>query len=118
MEIVVDRHIEDVFDYLADPRVEPRWRARVVSVEQVEGDGPGPGARYDVVARAGRLRRPRHTTRTCIAWERPARIAWRDDDGAETTFALESVWTATRITHIGGAERGDLGDLKRTLERG
>lgn len=112
MEIVVDRHIEDVFAFVADPRHEPRWRSGVLAVE---GDEPGPGARHEVTHKR-RLRAPRRTTRTCIAWEPPTRIAWRDDDGIETTIALEPAWTATRI--VTAARRADLNALKRALERG
>jgi hypothetical protein len=50
----------------------------------------------------------------CAGWDPPQRIAWRED-GREVTYALESVWTATRVTARGGSVR-DLRGLRRALE--
>ena len=86
--VVVDGHIEDVFDFVADPLNDPAWCAKVLVVDQVEGDGPGPGAAYEVLHR-------------CLSWERPHRIAWREDDGADVIdveYDLEAIWTSTRFT--------------------
>jgi hypothetical protein len=44
-------------------------------------------------------------------------VTWRDDEGAEVTYELESVWTATRVTQSSGSAR-DLRALKQALERG
>ena len=99
--VVIDCHIEDVFAYVSDPLNDPEWCAKVVSVEQVEGDGRGPGARYEVLHRPIPLRPARRMTYTCLDWEPPARIAWREDDGADVIdvgYELESVWTSTRLT--------------------
>jgi hypothetical protein len=69
--VVIDCHIEDVFDYVADPRNDREWRR-------------------------GRL-----TELTCLHSERPRRIAWRweaDGEFVDVGFALEPVWTSTRVT--------------------
>jgi uncharacterized protein YndB with AHSA1/START domain len=138
--VVIDRHIEDVFAYVADPLNDPRWCAKVLSVEQIEGEGPGPGARYEVLHRPLPLRPPRRMTYTCVAWEPPVRIRWHEDDGADVldvTYALEAVWTATRLTQrdegrlgaprilqplvrvgVGRDVAQQLRALKRVLERG
>jgi uncharacterized protein YndB with AHSA1/START domain len=100
-DVVIDRHIEEVFDFVADPLNDPRWCAKVLRVDQVEGDGPGPGARYDVLHRPIPFRPPRRLVHTCVAWEPPKRIVWHEDDGTDVvdvTYELESVWTATRLT--------------------
>lgn len=111
-DVVIDRHIDDVFDFLADLTNLPRWAPGVISVDQLTGRGPGPGALYDVVRRVrGRRRR---TAVACVAWEPPERVAWREDRG-EVTYELRSVWTATRVTARGGAIR-DLRGLRRALE--
>jgi len=52
--VVIDCHIDDVFTFLSDLKNAPRWAPGVVSVAQVAGDGPGPGALYDVVRLFGR----------------------------------------------------------------
>jgi hypothetical protein len=111
-EIVIDCHIEDVFAFMADLGHAPRWVAGVVGVRQVAGDGPGPGARYDVVRRVrGDLR---GTAVACTGWEPPRRLSWRED-AAEVSYALEPVWTATRVTAHGGTLR-DLRRLCQVLE--
>lgn len=111
-EVVIDCHIDDLFAFLADFTKAPRWASGIVAVDQVAGEGPGPGARYDVVRSV--LGRRRRTTVLCAGWDPPQRIAWRED-GREVTYALESVWTATRVTARGGSVR-DLRGLRRALE--
>jgi hypothetical protein len=99
--LVVDCHVEDVFAYVADPLNDAVWPTAVLLVDQVEGDGPGPGARYQMLERAGRWRPARPTACTCLDWRPPARIAWRWDGATAlglVAYALEPVWTATRLT--------------------
>jgi hypothetical protein len=80
---VIDCHIDDVFEYAADPLNDPAWCATVLVVDQVEGDGPGPGARYEMLHRPLRWRPPRAAQRTCVAWDPPGQIAWRLESGGE-----------------------------------
>ena len=112
--VVLDRHIDEVFDFVADPRREPRWRDRVVAVAQVAGDGPRLGARYEVVRRKNRFARPRTLVCACVEWEPPERVAWRLDDDL-VAYELETVWTATRVT-LPAALR-ELRALRQLLER-
>jgi uncharacterized protein YndB with AHSA1/START domain len=68
---VIDCHIEDVFAYVADPRNDREWRS----------DQASPLTRWEC--------------------EPPHRIVWRweaDGDTVEVSFALEPVWTSTRVT--------------------
>jgi Polyketide cyclase / dehydrase and lipid transport len=107
--IVIDRHIDEVFDFVADPHNDVRWCAKVEAVERVAGDGPGPGSRYEVVHRPIPLRPARRMTYECVGWEPPARILWREDDGHDVigvSYELEPVWTSTRITQRDDAELG------------
>jgi len=113
-DVVVDCHIDDVFEFLADLTNAPRWAAGVVSVEQVGGDGPGAGALYDVVRRV--RRRQRRSAVVCVAFDPSRRVGWRED-GDEVTYELEPVWTATRVTARGGSV-GDLRGLLHALEGG
>ena len=80
----IARPPQDVFAFVAEPANDLRWCGKVRSVQQVAGDGPGPGARYLVVHRPVPLRpaRRRSTTR-CVGWDPPHRIAWREDDGTD-----------------------------------
>jgi uncharacterized protein YndB with AHSA1/START domain len=138
--IVIDRHVEEVFAFVADPRNDVRWCEKVLSVEQVEGDEPGRASRYAVLHRPVPLRPARWMAYECVEWEPPARIGWREDDGhdvIEVTYELEPVWTATRMTQRDEARLGaprllhpllkagigrdiarQLRALKRLLERG
>jgi uncharacterized protein YndB with AHSA1/START domain len=69
--VVIDCHVDDVFDYVADPGNDREWRS----------------------ADSAAL--------TCLHSEPPHRIAWcweADGDTIEVTFTLEPVWTSTRLT--------------------
>lgn len=99
--IEIAQPIDAVFEFVADARNDPAWCTKVRSVEQVEGDGPGPGARYRVVHRPIPLRPPRELDMTCLAWEPPQRIEWREDDGVdvfEVTYELVATAAGTRMT--------------------
>ena len=95
--VVVDRHIDDVFDYLADRTHDRFWWRDVVAVHQLAGDEPGPDAVYGLT-----LRRDRRVTATCVEYEPAVRLAWREEDGSgdvgHVAYDLASVWTATRVT--------------------
>jgi uncharacterized membrane protein len=57
-EIVIERPIEDVFDFVADERNEPRYNPQMISVEQLS-DGPiGLGTQF------------RAEVRKVVAWSR------------------------------------------------
>ena len=112
--VVVDRHIDNVFDYLADRRHDRVWWRGVVAVEQLAGDEPGPGALFGLT-----LRRGRRVTVTCVAYEPPRRLAWREEDGSGTAahvvYELAPVWTATRVTRTENPGRaGSFDRLRRT----
>jgi hypothetical protein len=112
-DIVIDCHIDDVFAFLADLTNAPRWAAGVVAVDQITGDGPGLGALYHVERR--RRGRRRRAAVVCVGFQPPERVAWRQDEG-ETSYELEPVWTATRVTVRGGGAVRDLRGLRRVLE--
>lgn len=99
--VVIDGHIEDVFRYVADPSNNPEWCAKVLAVQQAEGEGPGAGARYDVLHRPIPFLPARRMAYTCLEYDPPERTAWREDDGQtviHVTCELEPVWTSTRLT--------------------
>lgn len=116
--VVVDRHIDDVFAYLARRERDREWWGDVVAVEQVGGDEPGDGALYAVT-----LRRGRRVTASCAWYEPPVRLAWREEDGSGAptlvVYDLAEVWTATRVTRTeeSGAA-GPVARLRRTRRAG
>jgi uncharacterized protein YndB with AHSA1/START domain len=101
--VVIDAHIEDVFDYVADPLNDVAWRPGMLLVDQIEGDGPGLGARYEMLCRPGRSRRARPVAVTCVDWDPPDRIAWTREAAGRgpmhVSYELAPLWTATRLTH-------------------
>jgi uncharacterized protein YndB with AHSA1/START domain len=99
--ILIDRPLEAVWQYVADPRNDPRWCEKVISVEQLTGDGPGPEASYRVVHRPVRLKKPKRLQVTVEEFNPPHRMRVReeDDDAVfNATYDLESVGEATRLT--------------------
>jgi uncharacterized protein YndB with AHSA1/START domain len=138
--VVIDRPIDEVFAFVADPRNDPRWCSKLVSVEQVEGDATGPGGRWRVVHRPVPLRPAREMRYECVSWDPPRRIEWREDDGhdvIDVVYELEPAGTSTRFAQRDDARLGaprlvqpimkagigrdiahQLGELKRVLEHG
>ena len=107
--IVIDRPVEDVFAFVSDPRNDLKWCPKVVSVEQVVGDEPGPGAGYAIVHKPVPGRPERRMQYECLAWEPPKRIDWREDDGADVirvTYELEDLGGKTRLAQRDDAELG------------
>ena len=98
-----------VFGVVSDARNDPRWCSKVLSVEQVEGDGPGLGARYSVVHKPVPLRPARRMDHSCTGWDPPHRLTWREDDGTDVivvTYELEDLGDRTRMTQRSEAELG------------
>ena len=99
--IVIDCPVEKVWEYIADGRNDPQWCDKVISVDQVAGDGPGPNASYRVVHRSVRLKKPKELAVTVQEFEPPRRMRVReeDDDGVfNVTYDLEPAGEATRLT--------------------
>ena len=99
----IARPPERVWDLIADARNDPRWCHKVMSVEQVHGDGPGPGARYRVVHRPKPLRGPVDLTMEAVEFDPPRRLRWReeDDDAVfDVVYELEPGPGGTRLTQI------------------
>lgn len=72
-QILIERPIDEVFDYVADERNEPRYNARVRSVEKVSSGPIGVGTRYRAAITT--LGRPATMTIEITAYERPTRLA-------------------------------------------
>jgi carbon monoxide dehydrogenase subunit G len=73
-ETTIRRSVEDVFDYLSDPRNEPRWLPGAKSVTMTSDGEPGLGSTFvGEYARAGRVELE------LVEFERPARVTFRAD---------------------------------------
>jgi hypothetical protein len=72
-EIVINRPVEEVFDFAVDERNEPRYNRRMVSSEKLSPGPVGLGSRFRAVMGS----RPRRTTMTTefTGYERPRRLA-------------------------------------------
>jgi uncharacterized membrane protein len=107
--IVIERPVREVFDFVCDPRNDPRWCPKVDSVDLVNGEGPGPGSRYSVVHRPVPLRPARTMDYECVGWTPPARIEWREDDGTDTlevTYLVEEADGGSRLTQTSDGTLG------------
>jgi uncharacterized protein YndB with AHSA1/START domain len=73
-EVTIDRPIEDVFDFMADARNEPRYNPIMRHAEKLT-DGPiGVGTRFCDVSRS--FGRDIKAIIELIDYERPERLAW------------------------------------------
>jgi hypothetical protein len=99
--ILIDRPLEAVWEYIADGRNDPKWCKKVISVDQVTGDVPGPDASYRVVHRPFRLEKPKELTVTVEEFNPPRRMQVReeDDDSVfDVTYELGPTGAGTRLT--------------------
>lgn len=57
-DIVIDRTVDEVFDFVADERNEPRYNRRMIRVEKLSAGPIGLGMRFsaEMSQRRGRLR--------------------------------------------------------------
>ena len=98
--VVINLPPEEVWTFIADPRNDHRWCAKVESVEQVSGSGPGFDASYRVIHRPIRLKKPKALTVTVEKFEPPHRMRMReeDDDAVfEVTYELHPAEGGTRL---------------------
>jgi uncharacterized protein YndB with AHSA1/START domain len=105
--IVIARPLDEVWKYIADPRNDPNWCDKVVSVEQLAGDGPGPNTSYRVIHRPVRLKKPKELAVTVEEFDPPRLMRMREEDddavfsityGLEQTHDVERSGEATRLT--------------------
>jgi uncharacterized protein YndB with AHSA1/START domain len=99
-QIEIQRPLEEVFEFVADPRNDPLWCPRVEWCKQREGDGPAVGARYEALHKPSGYPR-RHIRRIeVLEYESPRRIRWRQEDQIgvfDIVYTLEPTETGTRL---------------------
>ncbi len=104
-DIVIDRPVEDVFDYVADERNEPKYNAQMRLAEKIS-DGPiGVGTRYRAEVVSGG--RPVSMLIEVTEYERPRRLASKTTISAMDiayTLTFEPVPEGTRMRWSGEIE--------------
>jgi Polyketide cyclase / dehydrase and lipid transport len=71
-EIVINRPVEEVFDFVADERNEPQYNARMLRARKVSPGSIGAGTRFEAEMKG--MRRPVAMTVEFTAFERPRRL--------------------------------------------
>jgi uncharacterized protein YndB with AHSA1/START domain len=98
--VIIARSAEEVFAFVADPLNDPRWCPKVKACEQVEGDGPAPGARYLAKHQPTRVKPAAELRVELIELDAPrlARFREEDEDGVfDVTYLLEPAGEGTRF---------------------
>jgi hypothetical protein len=72
-EIMINRPVEEVFDFVADERNEPRYNPRMVRAEMLSPGPVGLGSRFRAEMRT--RPRPMEMTTELTGYERPQRLA-------------------------------------------
>ena len=99
--ISINRTSEEVWALISDPRNDPQWCDKVESVEQVSGPEPGPRARYEVLHRPVRFRKPKMLSVSVEEWDPPhgLRVREEDDDAIfQVTYRLTPAGDGTSLT--------------------
>ena len=104
-DIVIDRRVEDVFDYVADECNEPTYNAQMRLAEKIS-DGPiGEGTQYRAEVVSGG--RPVSMVIEFTEYERPRRLASKTTMSAMDiayTLTFEPVPGGTRMRWLGAIE--------------
>lgn len=98
--ISIDRTPGEVWAFIADLRNDPQWCDKVESVEQVSGEAPGLGARYEVLHRPVRFRKPKLLSVSVEEWDplHELRIREEDDDAVfDVTYRLTAAGDGTNL---------------------
>ena len=97
-EIIINRPVEEVFDFVADERNEPRYNARMVRAEKVSSDPIGAATRFETELTT--LGRTMSMTVEFTRFERPRLLASRTTSSmmeTEGALTFESVAAGTRM---------------------
>jgi len=118
-EETINRPVEEVFAFIADPTNDPRWCPPVLEAEQIAGDGPETGARYRQVVKPG----PKRLTSVMEMTEYlpNRRVAWKGGNEMlefHGRYEVEAVNGGARVVMTSNlAARGILRLLEPLLRR-
>src|SRR5215204_1626267 len=96
-EILINRPVEMVFDYVADQRNELAYNPRMVRSEKITGGPIGVGTRFRASARSGR--RAMEMLIEITQYDRPRRL------GSQTTMSSVDINGGLTFEPVGGATR-------------
>jgi ligand-binding SRPBCC domain-containing protein len=114
-ETVIERPMEEVFDFVTDARNEPRYNPRILNVEKKTAGPIGRGTRFVLVSKA--MGRPLAVEYEITAYERPRRMISRTIRGlplmnVESTETFEPANGGTRMRWVWEIKpRGTAGKL-------
>ena len=97
-EIVIDRPVAEVFDFVSDERNEPRYNPQMVSVELLSPSPIGLGSTFRAQMKSGRGTVP--VLLEFTAFERPVRLGSHSSFGGIITdgeLTFEPVGASTRM---------------------
>jgi carbon monoxide dehydrogenase subunit G len=112
--VVIDKPIEEVFDFLIDGENDKKFSARVQEIKK-KTDGPiGPGTVYASTVKDAGIKTEREFELDVV--ERPTRIRWRELSKAPVTvpeggYDLVTEGTGTRVTLFNQLEGQGFGKL-------
>jgi hypothetical protein len=96
-EILINRPVETVFDYVADQRNELAYNPRMVRSEKITGGPIGVGTRFRASARSGR--RAMEMLIEITQYDRPRRL------GSQTTMSSVDINGGLTFEPVDGATR-------------
>jgi uncharacterized protein YndB with AHSA1/START domain len=98
-ETVINRPVEEVFDFVTDARNEPRYNPRILNVEKPTPGPIGPSTHFVLVSKA--MGRRMAVEYEITAYERPRRMTSRTIQG----LPLMDVESAETFEAVGGGTR-------------
>jgi uncharacterized protein YndB with AHSA1/START domain len=97
-EIVINRPVEEVFDFLADGRNEPHYNPHMLRAEQTSTGPVGPGTQFRTEVTTGS--RSMEMIYEITAYERPQRLAGRTIKGPIDVQSTETFDSVPGGTHF------------------
>ena len=99
-EIVINRPMDVVFDYISHMENDPLWCPEVKRVTPLNEDPPGVGKTYEMMARP--IPQNQEGGYEITRFEPPTAMAlklWQGTSAGETTYDLEQVDAGTRLAY-------------------
>jgi carbon monoxide dehydrogenase subunit G len=112
--VVVDRPIEEVFDFLANGENDPKFSPRVQEITNKTGGAPGKGTVYASTVKDAGMKSQREFELT--EFERPTKIRWTELSKnavvvPEGGYDFEAAGEGTRVTFFNELEGHGVGKL-------